>query len=269
LRTPATLAAFVRRDWAIARSYRLAYGLELGSILFTLVLFFYLGRFIDASTLAPSSGLKQGYFAFVVIGLALLRVVQVALVSFSNRLRDEQTTGTFEALMAAPASPSLVILGSAAYDLLRALVSSLLMIAVAVALFGMHLESGVGSLAVAVVAFLGCLVLFAILGVVVAAFTVVFKQATPLLRLVTTGMGLLGGVYFPLKVLPGALQTAGQLIPFTWGLDVLRQSLLRGTTDLDRLGFLVAFDVVALPVAVVLFAAALRRARKTGTLAHY
>ena len=41
---PSLLAVFLRRDWAIARSYRLNFGLELFHTVVSLVLFFYLSE---------------------------------------------------------------------------------------------------------------------------------------------------------------------------------------------------------------------------------
>jgi hypothetical protein len=50
---------------------------------------------------------------------------------------------------------------------------------------------------------------------------------------------------------------------------VLRAALLAGHFELGRLGLLIAFDVVALPCSLVVFNVALRRARRTGSLAQY
>jgi ABC-2 type transport system permease protein len=259
----------VRRDWHIARSYRLPYVLEISTIVLTLVLFFYIGKLVDDTTLASTADLEVGYFPFAAIGFALLRILHTSVTSFANKLREEQTTGTLEALMAAPAPPRLVALGSGGYDLIRATLYALLMLLLAVVLFDVRFISGAGSIVVGVGGLVGCLGFIVAVGVAVGAFTVVFKETTALVGLVTTGMGLLAGVYFPLEILPGALQAIGEAIPFTWGLDVVRGALLAGDTDLDRLGLLLAFDALALPGALLLFTGAVHRARRTGTLAHY
>jgi ABC-2 type transport system permease protein len=263
------VAACVRRDWRIALSYRLAYALELASIVFTLVLFYYLAKIVDSSSLPSSAGLDGGYFGFAAIGLALSRVLYTVLTSFATTLREEQTTGTFETLMASPVSPSLLILGSGAYDLLRGTASGILMVVAAALFFDLRLDAGLDSAAAVGVGLVGCLALFAAMGVAIAAFTVVFKQTTAVLGLATTAIALIGGVYFPVELLPGALELVGDLLPFTWGLDALRASLLGGDADLGRLGALIAFDAVALPCALLVFRGALRRARLAGSMAQY
>ncbi len=265
----ATLAAFVRRDWSIALSYRLAYALELVSILFTLALFYYLSGLIDEEKLDSATGMDQGYFAYVVVGLALIRMLQSGLTSFGSRLNEEQMTGTFETLMATPTRTSLLILGAGAYDLLRATVSGIALIVAAAILFDFKVDTDAAALFTAAVALPAALALFAALGVAVAAFTVVFKQTTALLGLLAAAIGLMAGAYFPISELPGPLHALADVFPFTWAVDVLRGALLEGDAELSRLAYLVAFDAVAIPCALLLFKAGLRRSRQMGTLAHY
>jgi ABC-2 type transport system permease protein len=267
--TLAILAAFIRRDVGIATSYRAAIVLGLFSTILGLALFYYLGQIVDPGQLDSEQGLSGGYFAYAVVGLAVLEIVTVSLYSFSVKLRQEQTTGTLEALIATPTSPSLIILSSAIYELLRATLSALGLVALAILVFGLRFDIGPGSVTVAVVALLGCLGLFASLGVMVAAFTVVFMRATPLLAMVSTGLALLGGVYFPVSLLPAPLESIATALPFTWGLDVLRASLLGGDVDPLQLAGLFASAALLLPASLLIFRRALRRARQTGALAQY
>ncbi len=264
------IAAFIRRDWQTDVSYRAAFVLDLASMVLLLAIFFYLGQgVVDSRRFAGDQGLAGGYFAFVAIGLALFQVIRASLSSFSRKLREEQTTGTLEALLATPASPSLIILASAAYDLLRATVSGFAVILVAVVLFGLRLDADAAGVVLAFVAFVGSIGLFASLGVAIAAFTVIYMRAIALLGLVLSGLGLLGGVYFPVEVLPEPIQSIAQVLPFTWGLDVIRAGLLGGDVDAAQLLGLFGAVVVMLPASLFLFGASLRRARRSGTLAQY
>jgi ABC-2 type transport system permease protein len=267
--TLSILAAFLRRDFRINISYRASFALEVLTILFELALFFYLSRVVNFEEFSAQDNLTGGFFGYVALGLALLTIVQVSLASFSLKLREEQATGTFEALMATPASPSLIVLSSAAYDLLRATLSGLVLIGVSVAVFGLRLEVTPASIGTAAVALAGCLGLFAALGVAVAAFVVIVKRATALLGMIVMGLALLGGVYFPIELLPTPIEQVAKVLPFTWGLDVFRASLLGGDVDLAQLAGLFVSAGLLLPVALVGFAAAVRRARQTGTLAQY
>jgi ABC-2 type transport system permease protein len=266
----AAFAAFLRRDWTVARSYRLTFALNLWSSLFSLLLFFYLAKLVDEGSLGEGRDLfAHGFFAFVILGIALLQVVQTALNSFAGRVRQEQTTGTLEALLATPTSPSLIVLASAAYELLRALVQGLITLIAAVLIFGLHLEAGPAEIAVSIAALAAVIPIFAALGVVVAAFTVAFKQTLGITGVISSALGLLGGVYFPVDVLPGALETLGRALPFTWALDVIRSALLIGEIELVPLAGVVAAAPVALGGALLVFRLALDRARRDGSLAQY
>lgn len=263
------LAAFVRRDWAIDFSYRAAFLLRAVSLLLTLALFYYLGAVIDDAAFADQQGIDSGYFGYVAIGLATFTVIQTSLISFSRRLREEQTTGTFEALMTTPASPASIILSSAVYEIARATIDGALILVAAVVLFGLELETSPGGIAVALLTLIASLGLFASLGVAVAALTVLFKRTTALLALIMSAIALLSGVYFPVDVLPGWMQAIADAIPFTWTLELLRAALLGGDVDATRLAALIASVAVLLPLALVLFGWSLQRARRTGTLALY
>jgi ABC-2 type transport system permease protein len=264
----AIVSAFVRRDFRIDISYRASFAIELLAIFFALALFFYLSRVVNESEVAGQD-LRGGYFAFAAVGLALLQIMRVSMSSYGYKLSEEQTTGTFEELMATQASSSLIVLSSAVYDLLRATASGLVLIVAAMTVFGLGLDVTPGSVGTAVLALVGCLALFASLGVAVAAFTVVFKRPNAPLGMVVQALALLGGVYFPLDVLPSAIEGVAQAIPFTWGVDVFRASLLGGDVDPLQLAGLLASAALLLPIALVVFSAAVTRARRTGTLAQY
>lgn len=264
----AVLGAFFRRDLAIDLSYRAAFFLRAVSLLLTLALFYYLGEVVDESAFTDQ-GLDSGYFGYVAVGLATFTVVQTSLISFSRKLREEQTTGTFEALMTTPANPSLIILSSAVYEIARAAIDGFLILVAAVVLFGLALDTSADGIALALLTLIAALALFASLGVAVAALTVLFKRTTALLTLIMSAIALLSGVYFPVDVLPGWLQGIADVLPFTWTLDLLRAALLGGDVDAGRLLGLVASVIVLLPLALVFFGWALRRARRAGTLALY
>jgi ABC-2 type transport system permease protein len=263
-----TLGAFLRRDLAISVSYRVGFVFELAADLFSLALFFYLGRLVDRSG-ASQDDLQRGYFAFAVIGIALLGIGQTGLSSFGQKIRQEQTTGTFEALMSTPSSQSLLVLCSAAFDMVRAAMQAAVFVLLAIAVFGLRLTTDPGALLTALAALAASILLFAAIGVAVAAFTVVFKQSTALVRLLVPAFALLGGVYFPLDVMPRPLRIISEGVPFTWALRALRDALVAGKVDATSLLLLIAGASLAVPIALGLFKLGMRRARMAGSLAQY
>lgn len=266
--TAQVVLACIRRDTATVSSYRLPFAMGVLTGLFTLVLFFYLGRLVDAGAVSGMEQTHGGYFAFAIVGIALLRMVQSALTAFTTNLRQEQSTGTLEALLSCAASPAQVIAGSAAYLVLRATVEGLVLLVAAVP-FGLRPDVTVGSALAAAAGVVGLMGIFAALGILVAAFTVTFKQAGPLSALVATGLSLLGGVYFPVDLLPAPVELAANALPFTWGVDVVRAGLVTGQVEQDRLLLLVVATVVSIPLALWVFGLSIRQAKRRGTLGHY
>lgn len=82
-------------------------------------------------------------------------------------------------------------------------------------------------------------------------------------------MLLVAGVYYPLSVLPLPLQVLGRAVPLTYTLDGMRQSLVFGK-GLDAVAgdilLLVLLGFVLVPVGLLVFALAERRAKRLGLL---
>jgi ABC-type multidrug transport system permease subunit len=262
------LYAFLRRDWLVTVSYRFPIVLELLGTFFSLALFFYLGDLVDPST-KSNGDLEGGYFAFAVIGLGIFRIGQIGLNAVGRKFREEQTTGTFEPLFSTSAASWLVVVGNSTFEILRATVLGIATVGLAVAFFGLRLTGDASAWMVVVISLVLAVVLFTALGVALGAFTVVFKQTTGIVGILLPGLALLSGVYFPVSLLPQPLQILSDLSPFTWVLDIVRGALLRNEIELQPLLILVPAAVVAIPIALAVFQAALNQARRAGSLAQY
>ena len=109
-------------------------------------------------------------------------------------------------------------------------------------------------------------------GILGAAAVLMFRTTGPLTTIVTVSSVLLGGVYYPTKVIPSWIESFSAVIPLTYGLRALRKTALDG----DALGT-VAGDVLTLAafaaglvvLSILLFHQALRYARRSGSLGHY
>lgn len=263
--TRRVVAASVRRDWAVARSYRLPFALGLFQSLAAVSLLHFLSRVVGRQVGSTASG----YFGFAVVGTALLTMFGAMLGSFAQRLRADQTTGTLEVLLTMPPRPRLTVMGGASYQLLFAAGTAVVDVVLAVAVFGLRLHVTVEGAAVAGVGLLGAVTVFCAGGAVLAAFVVVFKRGETLVALVSTGLMVLGGVYYPLAVLPGAVRAAAEAVPFTWVLGVLRPALLGGPVPWWQLLALLATAAVALPLSLAVLDRAVDRARRSGTVGQY
>lgn len=265
-----TLAAFIRRDWLIARHYRLSSLLTVSDVLVTVAMFYYLSRLIAPSGfLGAAEVAADGYFAFVVVGMALLRILTVALAGFSTKLREDQLSGSLEALFTSAGPRWVIIVGSGAFDMLRATVTALLLLVIAAIFFGFRIHPTAESAASLLLAVPTTLALFVAVGIAFAGFTLVFRRTLAALSLLTGALSVLGGVYFPVSLLPSPIEELARLLPFTWAVETVRSGLLGGDVELAKLTLLVVAAAVAVPISLNLFRQALDHARRTGTLTHY
>jgi ABC-type polysaccharide/polyol phosphate export permease len=259
--------AFVRRDLAVARSYRFPFVLGLVASAGILLVVHQVGDLVDPARSSDPT-LRAGYFSYVLVGTAVLTLVASGLQSFAAKLREEQVSGTFEALLTTPAPPSTLALSLAAYDLLQALASALVVLVAGAALGAVFTITPLAA-GLAVVLLAGIVALAAAVGILVASFTVVFKRGGTLAGLVSAVIALLGGIYFPVAQLPGGVRWAAEAMPFTWGITALRSALIYGEADVVRLGGLLAAAGLGLPAALLVFRRAVARARRQGTLSQY
>jgi len=263
------VGAFLRRDWGIAWSYRLPFFLTLVQSLVTLWFVFFLGRLVGHKVSAVTSGPQVSYFAFAVLGTTLLSLLNVSLTSVAHQLRNDQTTGTLEILFTMPLPAWVTVLAGVSYKLVYAIATAVVTVLIAVAAFGMRFHTSPAGVLVAVVVLSSTIGLFCAAGLVFAAFVVVFKRGEVMTGLAATALSLLGGVYYPVGLLPGPLRELARILPFTWALDVLRGALLANTFASGQFVLLCVFTVAALPVAVAIFDRALDQARRRATLAQY
>lgn len=263
-----TVVAFLKRDWLIARSYRLPFLMNVAGSAIVLVVLFQIGKFVDTTNVRAGLDLAHGYFSFAVLGTLVLQTVHSATQTFANKMREEETTGTLEALLAAPTSPAKVILGSGAFNMVQSIVLAVVVILLALPL-GLRIVVDPTSLCLSLVCFVALIALAAELGILIASFTVVFKQGSTLSGLVGAAIALLGGVWYPVNSLPQVARAIARLIPFTWGLTSLRDELLFGRLQSAELVSVVIAAGVALPICLLVFRRSVDRARLRGSLTQY
>jgi ABC-2 type transport system permease protein len=262
--------AFLKRDVREEASYRLAFILQFLNIFFTVGLFYFIARLLgDAATphLEPYGG---DYFSFVLIGIAFAGYFGVGLSSFSSSLRQAQTTGTLEAMLTTPTGLSTVILSSSLWSYLITTVRVVIYLLVGVVLLGVHLETS-NYLAAVIILFL-TVISFSSLGILAASFIMVLKRGDPITWLFNATSSILGGVYYPVTILPGWMQFLAALIPVTYALRAMRLALLQGAPFRELFSdilVLVIFSLTLLPASLLAFRYAVRRAKADGSLSHF
>ncbi|MBI5244334.1 MAG: ABC transporter permease [Elusimicrobia bacterium] len=269
-RLPLILCAFLRRDALQKLSYRTALVLDLAAILLSVATFYYVAKLIGPGALPAMAPYGGDYFAFVLLGIAFSSYQAVGLNSFSESLRQEQMLGTLESLLCAPVRLSALLLGFAQWDILYATLQTALYLLVGAAVFGVSFPSA--NLPAALLIFTLTLTACAGLGLFSAAFILMFKRGDPAAWLVASVSELLGGVYFPVAILPDWLRTLSLFIPMTHSLEGMRLALLKSASIREvapQAAALAGFTAVFLPLGIVFFRKAFDKAKADGSLGHY
>ncbi len=183
-------------------------------------------------------------------------------------MRAAQNDGSLEPLLGAPLSTLHVVTLLGAWPVTNALLRSVGLLGLGALLFGarLHLHP-----ATFVLTLLLSALTFCALGLLSAAFVLVFKRGDPFTYALDALSYLFAGVLYPTDVLPPLLRAAGRLLPATHALHGLRQSALLGAGPGELLptwAALLAFCLILWPLAALALSAARRHVEQAGTLPH-
>jgi ABC-2 type transport system permease protein len=264
------LWSFLVRDYRTEVSYRFSFILNLSGILFSAFTFFYISQLIGEAANPYLQEFDGDYFSFVIIGIAFSGYFGVGLTGYSRALREAQTTGTLEAMIMTPLPMPTLVIGSALWSYVMTTLRVFVFLLLGVVVFGLDL-SGANALAALVILLLS-IVAFASIGIIAAGIIMIIKRGEPLTSLFGAFANLVGGIYYPVAILPEGLQFVARLIPITYAVRGMRLALLNGASWPDLLpdiAALLIFIVVLFPLALLVFRWSVERARVDGSLAHY
>ena len=258
-----------RRDLAVARSYRAAFIFELAESLFGVAAFYFLSKFVHSPQLAAALPQGESYFAFALVGFAFFDYMSVAMNSFDYSVSQARQNGTLEALLVTQTSLPVILAGSAIYPFVLMALRTAVYLGWGVFLF--DFPAGHANWPGVVVMLVASVLAFAGLGLLSTAYLLLFKRGNPAKWLVLGLSGVVGGMMYPVSILPAPLQSVARLVPVTYSLEGMRAALLdsAGLAELwPSLRALLVFAIILLPLSFAAFSWALRRTKITGTLTH-
>jgi len=258
--------AFLVRDFTEATSYKLSFLLSIGRAIFPLFILY-----LPAQLMGDVESTREfgGFLPFSVIGLGTMNFFMASYGSFANALRSEQSMGTLEAVLMAPLSLPLLVLASSCWGFLWSTGSAVLFIGGGALLYGIPLP---GNLALALGFIALTTLVFVSIGVLSASFAMVWKRGDPIGPFISAVFFLLGGIIYPPKILPAWLAFVSVLLPVTHGVEALREVLLQDrpfAAVSHHFWVLTAYAVVLVPLSLLAFARAVRRATRDGTLLQF
>jgi ABC-2 type transport system permease protein len=263
------LLLFFERDLRIASTYRAPLVLEIVEALFGATTFYYVALFVDSPQLRAALPQGTTYFAYSLVGFIFFDYLHAALDSFDRSLEEARDSGTLEPLLVTQISLPVVLVGSAIYPFVVTTLRIGIYLAWGAMLF--HFPLGSANWLSVIVVLLATLLAFSGLGIFSAAYLLLFKRGNPGKWFFLGVSGLVGGMLFPVQILPNWLQVIAHLNPVAYTLDAMRAALLEGASLAQvapAVLILLLFAIILLPSSVLVFSWALRRTKVTGTLSH-
>jgi len=193
------------------------------------------------------------YFDFVAPGIIAMTVMMSVMTGLPAAISEERESGTLDGMMVAPISRLSVILGKTLAQIGRGLLQGLIVIVIAVALFGVTIH---GSILLVFALLLLCVFSFVGLGIVLTSFTKDQETAVMLMTTIMFPMMFLSGVFFPVEQMPWFMQTISNVLPLTYVANALRKVMVLGA-DISmittELAILIGFGTVMIAIAVPVF----------------
>jgi len=259
------ILAFIKKGFLETINYRVYFIFNL-LVIFILVTFWYylckaFENRIDGADL----------FSYFLIGAGFARYITHGVIrGFAYNPMKEIERGTLESNWATPTRPLTIIIYSAVWDFIYVSFQVLLILLAGKVFFGanIHMENFIPALPV-VFLFIVCCIF---IGVILSSFILIFKHLEPFTGFVEILFSLLGGAYFPIHVLPQALQDISKFLPITYALNALRAVLMKNASLSDigsDLSALLIFIIFLFPLSFLIFDYALSRNRITGNFISY
>ena len=265
--TAVKLEAFFRHGFILARSYKLNFAAKYMATVVTVIFYYFLAEMFRRVNVIVSPG--TDYFTFLLIGGAFSKYIEIGMRTLSDTLREEMLIGTIEPLLTTATPMTLALLGPSLFIIVEGtlLVTVQLLLG---AIFGADFSRANWPAAIAMTLLMvGCLFCWGILS---AAFTLRYKRPDPANWIVGAISTVFSGVFFPVSLLPPAMQVISYALPFTYALQGLRGALLQGKRLVElgpEIAALLIFTAILLPLALYSIRASTRYLKESGALGHY
>ena len=208
------------------------------------------------------------FVVYLLIGTLVWRFLSGLFNNISEMIQWERWEGTIEYTLMAPVRRFTQIAGQAGFAVIYSLLFTLV-IGLAMTLFFSLDFSGANMVGALLVLLSGSISLVS-LGVMASILPLLYtERGTQMTHIVEAFLLLISGVYYPIEVLPEALQAIARVSPVYYVLEGIRSAILEATPTLELWPYMVPLliiGVIGMPVGVWAFRRAEIYAKRTGKL---
>lgn len=217
-KTLALWAVVLKKQFQIEFSYKTAFFLQNLSIPLTVISWFFLSKLIDNNSPFLTDDLS--YFTFVIAGVASLDICVSVINYVAGRIREEQISGVLEEIKITQTSFIMYFSTLSAYPTVLSLIRLLIYMVIIFFMNGYQFNVEV-IMAVIPILILTILSL-AGFSMVSASFILLIKKGDYVTRGYIMLSSLIGGIAYPITVLPDFVQFFSNFLPVTQLADTLR-----------------------------------------------
>jgi ABC-2 type transport system permease protein len=259
--------AFIMKELLLQLSYHFEFLFTIFGIFTTVTTYFFIDGLFGRQITPELAPFGANFFAYVLVGNAFFAYIGTAIGGLSGRITEEQSLGTLEVVLGTPTRLWVLILAVAVWNTLYASMEVALYFLIGGVGFGVDF-SAVNWSALALVLGLA-VVVFNSVGLAEAGCLLLFKRGALGAWAFNGLTAVLGGVFFPVTVLPVWLQWMAELNPITHAVHGLQLAIFKGAgvTNLSKeIAVLTIFAAVLVPTGLGIWHWTLRRARIEGSL---
>lgn len=205
---------------------------------------------------------------YLVIGTLVWRYLSMIFYWITDLIGIERWEGTIEYTLMAPIHRLTHMAGQTLFSVVYSLLFTAVILAVNVMLFDIdlanaNLPGGVLMLLAGSFSFIG-------VGIIASILPLLFpERGSQMTHVIIALLLLVSGVYYPIEVLPDALQVLGRVSPAMYVLDGARQALLEGAPVGALWPYIwpvLIMGLVLIPGGLWIFGVAERFAKRSGRL---
>ncbi|HEY0734251.1 MAG TPA: ABC transporter permease [Herpetosiphonaceae bacterium] len=262
--------AFVERNINLVKRY---WGWEVVFLVYSIVnalsITFIAKASPEITGVAISPAEVNEFILFLLVGTLVWNYLAVVFDAISETITWERWEGTIEYTFMAPISRLTHLLGATLFAILYGVLHTAIILGVVSFFFDVSLAQAnfFGAMSLLVVGSLS----FVGMGIFAAVLPLLFpERGAQMTNVIKALILLVSGVYFPIAVLPGWMQTISQVSPAYYVLAGMREALLENASVFSLAQTyilpLLIIGAIAVPAGLWVFVTAEQYAKRTGRL---
>jgi len=196
---------------------------------------------------------------YMVPGTLGLVLIWSGLNHASMTIATERTKGTFQRMVIAPVSPTVVLLGKLISAVTIVYMSAFIMLLSGVLLFQVNLHWNIPVMLLAI--FLGALSAIGI-GLIISSIAKNEEAANSISVIISVPLQFFIGAFFPLSIMPEAAQAFGNALPFTKLVNAMQDVMTRNLpfdSVIPEMLYLAASGLILFTLGTIAYRIALKR----------